>query len=355
MATSVSGQSAIVSGGFSSNSANGSISVSLGQVVDKYLTGDEVAVQAGVQQPLYATECNVNGGVVSTTDPRFNLCIGDGEPNIINLNLTGNEGLGRFGIADATTLDILGGNGSGLFNMENYPPGSYFLGHVSYDEPEFFQGIGNVDQFEGCYDISNLISVSSYLVDGGDISTQDSLIVCVNDGAASTISFEVENNFGPNFIWALLDQNFSEVVRSNVSGTFRLENLDPGIYKVVHAAYGLGINIGQVDPQDITGCVATSNTLTIQLLDCGSINLETYPNPTTEFSELTVKSTLNSNVRIELLDIAGRSLALIYEGELSPDNTQKFMTSVQEFADGLYFYKITLPNRIITKKFLVNR
>ena len=348
------GQTAIVSGGGSFSSLQGKVSFSLGQISDQFIAGDNSSVQEGIQQSILSSECDVDGGIVTTDDPRFNLCLGDGEPNFIQLELTQNQGLSRYGIADATTLDTQGGNSSGLFNMENYPPGSYFLGHVSYQETDFFQNVGNVDDFEGCFDISNLISVSTFLVDGGVISTADSLVVCVDDGIPSTINFDVEGNFGPNFVWAILNQGFTSVVRSNKTGIFRLESLNPGTYKVVHAAYGDNVNIGQVDPQNIEGCINISNILTLQLVECDLLEVTVFPNPVSDQAQISFIMSETTSGKLEIFDALGRAMEMVFEGQFLKNEHYRFTTSTESYPNGVYFCRITLPDQILTEKFLVN-
>jgi hypothetical protein len=302
------------------------------------------------------TSCNVDGGVVTTNDPRLNLCIGDGESDFIVVELSADQGpLGRYGIVESTTQNIVGGNGNGVFNMENYPPGSYFIGHVSFTDQDFFDGVNNVDDLEGCYDVSNLISVSSFLIDGGTISTDDPLVVCVNDGISSSISFEVEGDFGPNFVWAILDQGFNEVLRSNQTGTFDVESLEPGIYKVAHAAYGSGVSIGQVDPQNIEGCVNTSNILTLVVTDCAQAFMSIMPNPTNSQSSVSFHVDRTELVLLEVYDMGGRLLERVYEGVAQEGEDYVYELDLGGYANGIYICSLTTENRVIRKKLILSK
>ncbi len=76
--------------------------------------------------------CAVQGGEVSSTAPLTNLCLGDGFADQIQLSVTGNTGTGRFGLVRQNDLALVAQNGTGSFNMENYPPGNYYVGHISF-------------------------------------------------------------------------------------------------------------------------------------------------------------------------------------------------------------------------------
>jgi len=320
-----------------------------------YTSTDNNGNEATCISNVEVTSCSVVGGTIGTNDPRLNLCIGDGESNFIVVELSGNQGIGRFGIAESTTLNVVGGNGNGVFNMENYPPGSYFIGHVSYSDQNFFEGVNNVDDFEGCFDISNLIGVSSFLIDGGTISTENSLVVCVNSGISSSIGFDVEGNFGPDFVWAILDQGFSQVLKSNQTGIFGVEDLSPGIYKVVHAAYGGDVNIGQVDPQNIDGCVNSSNVLTMQIVDCVAALVEIAPNPARSNSTILFRVEQSTRVRLEIFDLQGSLMQHVYQGSADGAVDYNFEIDLDGLSQGVYICRLTTGEDIITKKIVVNR
>jgi hypothetical protein len=323
---------------------------------DGYLVYYSADPGCGFSSDTLFVEVFDEGGTVSTSDPRMNLCIGDGESNIIEVEVTGNEGpFGRFGIVEATTLDIVAGSATGVFDMENYPPGSYLIGHVSYTDEDFLVGVNNIDDLEGCYALSNLISVSSFSVDGGTISTDDPLAVCVNDGIPSSVSFEVEGDFGPNTVWAILDQGFTEVLNSNQTGNFGLDNFPPGTYKVVYAAYGNDVMIDQVDPQNIQGCVNTSNILTLEVVDCNPTLVQVNPNPTVGRAQISFESTADQYVEIEVYDLTGKKVKSVYSGMTEDNKNQIIETNLDHLTNGVYLLHLRTESSTSVSKIIVNK
>ncbi len=92
--------------------------------------------------------CLINSGVLSLTFGDDAFCLGNGNANVVQAEVVDNLGLGRFGLADANTFDILKGSKTGVFNLNAFPPGDYLIvGHVSFKEEGFFNGVNNVGGF----------------------------------------------------------------------------------------------------------------------------------------------------------------------------------------------------------------
>lgn len=299
--------------------------------------------------------CDVIGGTLTADFDEETFCLGNGPSNFIQAEVAGNQGLGQFGIAKAATFEIVGGNETGFFNLNNFPPGDYVIGYVSYTDPFFLAGVDNVGEFNGCFDISNLISFSTYFVDGGQVSADVSTVVCVGDEEPSSLSFSVEGESGPNFRWAILNEEMTDVLKGNVTGNFYMENFEPGTYKLVHAAYGEGINIQEVDPQMLEGCIDVSNVLTLLVLDCSPALLEVSPNPASDLSFVTFKIGESGSTRLELFDLSGRLVESVYSGVAEGDVEYRMKTDVRNQPDGVYLYRLTSPRGVVQEKLVISR
>lgn len=300
--------------------------------------------------------CEVEGGILSVTNPMTEFCVGDNDPNFISVQVSGNFGFGRYGIADANTFDIVGGSNNGTFNFENFPPGDYLIGYVSYNELNFLAGKDNISDFDGCFDVSNLVSISTYALEGGMISTSQATTFCLGPDAPTSVGFSVSNEVGPNFRWALLDQGFTDVILSNQSGSFNIQNLISGVYRIVHVAFGDEITLSQVDPENIEGCVDVSNTLTLVLLDCGGIvNLDIKTNPANYTSAVSFSNSDGGMALLEIYDMSGRVVRSIYNGYADEGVEYQFETDISDLSGGVYLYRLTSDQTVVTKKFIVSR
>ncbi|MFT5047961.1 MAG: hypothetical protein ACI8UP_004961, partial [Porticoccaceae bacterium] len=296
--------------------------------------------------------CNVDGGVLSASGD-LNPCVGDGEPSAIQLSVTGNVGNSRFGIIK-TNGDVVASNGTGLFNMDNYPPGIYRFAHLSSGPGFSFAGVTNASQLSGCFNTSNLITFSTYQPDGGTISLVGSNIVCGGTGTPTILPFTLEGSVGPNQRWAVLNQTFTQSLALSVNPNFNWDNFPPGIYQVVHAAYGDQVNLGQVDPQNIQGCIDASNVITVSVQSCGGlVALSTYPNPTDGISNVSFELSEEQTALLEVYDLSGRLVQTLFNSVASAEAKYRFTFDGSALPNGVYLYRLTTDSEVVIEKFMI--
>ncbi len=205
-----------------------------------------------------AQPCNVSGGIVATSSNTINLCLNDGSSHVVQLTVAGNAGIGRFGLAEAHTGKVVAVNTTGLFDMTAYKAGNYQAGYVSVDELSTLSGVTHINQLMGCYALSNVIPISSIFVHGGSISALGSTYI-----SGGPMEFEVTGASGPNKRWALLNEQGSEILTVQTEGIFNFDNYPDGTYRVAHGAFGPGMNMNSIDPQNLEGCIDASNLVTV--------------------------------------------------------------------------------------------
>jgi hypothetical protein len=100
-------------------------------------------------------------GMLSAITPT-SVCANAGAATSIQVSISGNTGeFGRFGITSvALSQQVISTNASGSFNLNGLPPGSYNVGHLSYQQGVNIAGIAFPSQLVGCFDLSNFISVT---------------------------------------------------------------------------------------------------------------------------------------------------------------------------------------------------
>ncbi len=331
--------------------------------------------------------CTVDGGTVATTSPRQNLCKGDGEPNIVQLTVSGNSGLGRFGLVTSPALDVVAINTTGTFNMETFPAGNYFVGHISVNAIGDLAGVTNVNQLSGCFDLSNQLSVSSFAINGGVITANGPTTLC-----PGSLSFSVTGQQGPNFRWAVLNQTSTTVLLNNTTGNFNFTTLGPGIYRVVHAAYGPGVNIGAIDPQNPQGCIDPSNLITVtiqscpaQILTAGNTkpvfaakslsekldpatkgqskaasasatkigSFDVFPNPSTGSVNAVYNAKADGNVQVRVFDVIGK---LVVSQNMAVNTGTNFMNiNLSDLEAGMYVMSISEGTKVSTQRVVISK
>ncbi len=209
-----------------------------------------------------------NGGTISSpSGSDFEICIEGTVSDPIDISLTGAAGeFGRWVVTDP--------NGN-IISLPNSPPfvldpslgETCMIWHLSFESS--FRGLfigQNVSEFEGCYDLSNSITVRKRSSSAGTISQagQNFIDICGVNGS-QVINIDIFNNFGANSQYILSDEN-GNIVALSPSPSFDFTSYSNGTYKITHVAYYAGVSGlfvgGNVD--NITAdCIDFSNEMTV--------------------------------------------------------------------------------------------
>ncbi len=226
--------------------------------------------------------CIVIGGSIVSADGSANVifCVDDGISDVVDIELTGNVGATTWVLTDGggNILDI---QSTPNFNFEGAPEGICFIYHMSLQDPVTgFTLDGNLSDIEGCFSLSNSISVervincgpSTCVVDGGVIMTSDSLTnltVCVTDGVNENIEVLV-SNFNGARLWVVTN-NVGEILGIQTEDVFNFEGVEAGtcfIYNIALRDPITGFNTGE-NLSAVQGCFDLSNPITVNRLeDC---------------------------------------------------------------------------------------
>lgn len=293
--------------------------------------------------------CPAQGGTISTLSQRLNLCVGDGFPNIVQLSITGNTSPGRFGLVRQSDLAVIATNTTGVFNMENYPAGQYFVGYVAVESMSQLQGITNLNQLSGCYNLSNQLAVSSMPLSGGTIAAVGPTSICTG-----SITFTRTGHIGPNFRWAVLNQEANMVLSQNTTGVFDFSLYGAGTYRVVHFVYSNAVNLNQVSPPNTLPCMAVSNQVTVQVQPCPA-EMQVNPNPTQDVANVYFVPYKDSRARLELLDLSGRLIDTYFEQMVDAGQSYSVQISGSNLPNGVYLLRLIDGYGTTTKKFIIAR
>jgi len=293
--------------------------------------------------------CDAIAGTITTTSPLNNICAGDNEADIIQVILSGGSGFADvFGIVDQSN-NVMGSSQTGTFNVNNLPTGNYRIFHMHYAQG-VNPSVNNASELSGCFALSNPIPFSVSRVEGGAISTADATAVCGDDGQSSTINFSLVGDEGANSRWVVLDASFTNVIASSAQPNWNFDGFGEGVYRVVHVSFANGVNLGQVDPQNIQGCLDVSNTITVAVTNCSS-SLTDFIAGTTASVLFTPKQT--EDYTVELLDVSGRILDRIFAGKGYENQPIRLNWNTRELATGIYLIKASNAEFSETKKIFI--
>ena len=315
--------------------------------------------------------CAVVGGMLTTISPLTGICIGDGNPKLVEVSVGGNVGLSRFGLVQLNN-DVVATNTTGIFNMENYPGGSYRIAHMSYDQTVNLVGITNANQLSGCYNLSNFIQINTSEVDGGSISALDDTFICGGIGNVAQIEFQQTGAYGPNQKWVVLYNDLSDWIIAQDSPLIVFDQFEPGNYKVVHASFGNGVNFQNIDPQNPVGCINASNPITVTVSNCGgiggdeispsgiitndsyqSLEMELYPNPANEMVRVNVSKQVTGFFMLSIYDLQGRLMDHVMEKQVTETEAISFTYQTDKILPGVYLIGATQGRETTFRKILI--
>ncbi|MFK7982726.1 MAG: beta strand repeat-containing protein, partial [Saprospiraceae bacterium] len=223
--------------------------------------------------------CKVVGGLINTSDS-LTICAGDGIPDNITVNLTGNSGTNTSWIVTDEALNILDLPSSNAFDFDGAGFGTCYIWSVSYDNPIGGLIIGqNAANLTGCHELSNKLvvvrqdcsPVDPCTVTPSSITTDDSIVFCVGDGNADSVKVNLTNGTGAFSSFIITDTE-SNILDISTATIYDFENTAAGICLLWNITYEedlTGLSVGSTI-NNLTGCYKLSNVLTIVKQDCST-------------------------------------------------------------------------------------
>ncbi len=220
------------------------------------------------QDPTFGEEnfdgCDAVGGTISTEDAT-EICVGDGIADPINVALEGNAGENSAWVITDEAGEILGLPEGSPFDLEGAGEGVCLIWHLSFSGMISGAEVGmNANDLEGCFELSNAISVTRNAVAGGTISTDDPLEICAGDGIADPINVTLEGNEGDNSAWVITDEA-GNILGLPAGSPFDLEGAGEGVCLIWHLSFNgdlTGAEVGN-NASDLAGCFSLSNSITV--------------------------------------------------------------------------------------------
>jgi len=160
--------------------------------------------------------------------------------------------------------------------LEGAGSGVCLVWHLSFEDGLEGAAVGNnAADLDGCFSLSNPITVTRNGVNGGDLATTDGateLTICAGDGVSDAFDVMLMDNEGSNSGWVITDAD-GNILGLPMAPPFDLEGAGPGVCYIWHISYedGLeGVAVGN-NAGDLQGCFSLSNPIIVNRLtgaDC---------------------------------------------------------------------------------------
>ena len=255
--------------------------ISFGSDIIGLEVGEEVADLEGCfaisSNSIEVTRIEVEGGTLSGGP--YNFCLDEASDFADDLNLEGNEGANSIflvtdeggDILDITTeIDTIDFNGA--------PVGICLIWNISFDDGlTGLENGNNVSELEGCYEISNSVSVTRSETDGGVLTSDDFDFMI--DGMPDMVSgIVVSDTIGDSFNWIVTDADLEILEIPSDIEEVNFDNAGVGICLIWYISYdGIsGLETGN-SLNDLSGCFDLSNSITVNRMASAGGVLEGGP------------------------------------------------------------------------------
>jgi len=215
-------------------------------------------------------DCPAEGGVLEGGP--FEFCVGDGVADTIAtglITLSGNMGTNsQWVVTDADgmilglppTYEAVDFDGAGV--------GACLVWHLSFEDGLMGAEVGaNASDIEGCFDLSNPITVVRNSPNGGMLEGGP-FEFCAGDGVADTIAtglITLSGNMGTNSQWVITDDQLNILGLPPTYEAVDFDGAGAGNCLVWHLSFEDGLMGAEVgaNAADLVGCFSLSNSIEV--------------------------------------------------------------------------------------------
>lgn len=223
-----------------------------------------------LSNPIMVDRDAANGGSILTAGGQTEITVpvGEGVVDLVEVILSGDEGETQQWLITNLAGDILDFSSAPPFNFEDDGGGVVLIWNLSYSGMLNGLQVGNnVSVLEGCFDLSNSITVTKDGFNGGvltDINGFTSTDFCITDVFNDTLEVVLSDTIGVNYQWIITD-SADEILELPISDPFDLSSLPAGTCNIYNIAFDMtpgGLVVGDT-LDNLTGIFHLSNALIV--------------------------------------------------------------------------------------------
>ncbi|MEL7427170.1 MAG: hypothetical protein AAFN81_29525, partial [Bacteroidota bacterium] len=223
-----------------------------------------------LSNPISVFRNEVDGGALEGGP--FTFCVGDGEADMLepgSITLSGNSGTNSAWVVTDDQGNILGlPPMPSVVDFDGAGPGTCLIWHLSFEDGLVGAEVGlNANDLEGCYDLSNPISVFRNQPEGGTLEGGP-FTFCVGDGEADMLepgSITLSGNSGTNSAWVVTDDQGNILGLPPMPSVVDFDGAGPGTCLIWHLSFEDGLVGAEVglNANDLEGCFSLSNPISV--------------------------------------------------------------------------------------------
>ncbi len=218
----------------------------------------------GFSNSITVTRTEINGGTLEGGP--FVFCV-DGTPDMVSgITLSGNGGANNIWVITDPNGNILGlPSLPGVVDFDAAGPGVCLIWNISYQDSLGGLAMGNnVSNLEGCYGLSNSVTVTRLATNGGTLEGGP-FEFCV-DGTPDMVSdITILGNEGSLNQWVVTDAEGMILGLPPMPGVVDFDGAGAGVCLIWNVSYEeglLGLE-GGLNIKDLEGCYGVSNAITV--------------------------------------------------------------------------------------------
>ncbi len=223
-----------------------------------------------LSNPITVNRIQPEGGTL--TGGPFEFCVGDGEADNLaagSITLSGNSGTNSQWVVTDDQGNILGlPPMPSVVDFDGAGPGTCLIWHLSFEDGLQGAAVGNnASELEGCFSLSNPITVNRIQPEGGTL-TGGPFTFSVGDGVSDNIpqgGITLSGNSGTNSQWVVTDDQGNILGLPPMPSAVDFEGAGVGVCLVWHLSFEDGLQGAAVgnNASDLVGCYDLSNPIEV--------------------------------------------------------------------------------------------
>ncbi len=227
-----------------------------------------------LSNPVFIHKRRALGGTIITNQgtQESSFCIGDGEPDVVLLTLFDDQGSNSLWLFTDQAGQIQNILESPSFNFDNSSPGVTLIYHIAFEDGITGLNVGgHIQNINGCFGLSNPITVNKFQARGGTLSTttqQTEVNLCLSQNSQPVVNVMLQNVRGKFSSWLITSLD-GIILYKDKNPPFKALELGEGSFNIYHLRYETDVTKITVGNRinTLQGCFDLSNPVKINITE----------------------------------------------------------------------------------------